>query len=128
MFNRDSPDILARIKAAAPRGLDAVADIAGGPGLSAMMPMLRDNGRWVIAGAVAGPVVEFDLRRLYLHNVQLIGSSMHTRVHFRRLVELARGGDVRPEVSSTFALAEIAKAQKEFSTRQHIGKIVLLPH
>lgn len=92
-----------------------------------MMPMLRDNGRWVIAGAVAGPVVELDLRRLYLHNVQLIGSSMHTRAHFRRLVELARSGDVRPEVSGTFALAEIAEAQKAFSTRQHIGKIVLLP-
>ena len=41
---------------------------------------------------------------------------------------MAHGGDVRPQVSSTFALAKIAEAQKEFSTRQHIGKIVLLPH
>jgi len=128
VFNRDSPDALDRIRAAAPRGLDVVADIAGGPGLAAMMPLLRDNGRWVIAGAVAGPVVEFDLRRLYLHNVQLIGSSMHTRVHFRRLVELARGGQVRPQISSTFPLAEIADAQKEFAERRHIGKIVLMPH
>ena len=47
VFNRDSPDILARIVAAAPAGLDVVADIAGGPGLSAMMPVLRDNGRWL---------------------------------------------------------------------------------
>lgn len=128
VFNRDSLDILTEITAAAPSGLDVVADIAGGPGVSAMMPMLRDKGRWVIAGAVAGPVIEFDLRRLYLHNVQLIGSSMHTRVHFRRLVELARGGQISPQVSSTFALTEIAAAQKEFSARRHIGKIVLLPH
>ncbi|HSP53643.1 MAG TPA: zinc-binding dehydrogenase [Cryobacterium sp.] len=128
VFNRDSPGILTEIAAAAPAGLDVVADIAGGPGVAAMMPMLRDNGRWVIAGAVAGPVIEFDLRRLYLHNVQLIGSSMHTRVHFRRLVELARGGQVSPQVSDTFTLAEIAEAQKEFSARRHIGKIVLLPH
>ncbi len=128
VFNRDSSDVLAQISAAAPNGLDVVADIAGGPGLAALMPLLRDNGRWVIAGAVAGPVVEFDLRRLYLHNVQLIGSSMHTRVHFRRLIDLARSGQVSPQVSSTFSLAEIAKAQEEFSTRRHIGKIVLLPH
>ncbi|TFC19619.1 Zn-dependent oxidoreductase [Cryobacterium algoritolerans] len=128
VFSRDSSDVLAQISAAAPNGLDVVADIAGGPGLAALMPLLRDNGRWVIAGAVAGPVVEFDLRRLYLHNVQLIGSSMHTRVHFRRLVDLARGGQVSPQVSSTFSMAEIAKAQEEFSTRRHIGKIVLLPH
>lgn len=127
VFNRDSPDIHAEIAAASPAGLDVVADIAGGPGVSALMPLLRDNGRWVIAGAVAGPVIEFDLRRLYLHNVQLIGSSMHTRVHFRRLVELARRGDVRPQVSSTFALTEIAEAQTEFSARRHIGKIVIVP-
>ena len=82
-----------------------------------MMPLLRDNGRWVIAGAVAGRVVELDLRRLYLHNVQLIGSSMHTRVHFRRLVDLARGGDVRPQVSSTFALVEIAYAMSSAISR-----------
>lgn len=100
VFNRDSPDIVAQISAAAPDGLDVVADIAGGPGLAAMMPMLRDNGRWVIAGAVAGPVIEFDLRRLCLHNVQLIGSSMHTRAHFRRLVDLARRGQANPQVSS----------------------------
>ncbi|MBC7442098.1 MAG: zinc-binding dehydrogenase [Ramlibacter sp.] len=128
VFNRDSADLPARIAAAAPDGLDAVADIVGGPGVSAMMPLLRDNGRWVIAGAVAGPVIEFDLRRLYLHNVQLIGSSMHTRVHFRRLVELARTGQVTPLVSSIFALDEIAEAQAEFSARRHIGKIVLRPH
>ncbi|WP_241979283.1 zinc-binding dehydrogenase [Cryobacterium sinapicolor] len=78
IFSRDSPDLLTEIAAAAPSGLDVVADIAGGPGLSAMMPLLRDDGRWVIAGAVAGPVIEFDLRRLYLHNVQLIGSSTST--------------------------------------------------
>ncbi|WP_255572934.1 MULTISPECIES: zinc-binding dehydrogenase [Cryobacterium] len=108
--------------------MDVVADIAGGPGVSTMMPMIRDNGRWVIAGAVAAPVIDFDLRRLYLHNVLLIGSSMHTRVHFRRLVELARGGQVSPQVSSTFALTEIAEAQTEFSERRHIGKIVILPH
>jgi NADPH:quinone reductase-like Zn-dependent oxidoreductase len=127
VFNRDSADIQAEIAAASPGGLDVVADIAGGPGVSALMPLLRDNGRWVIAGAVAGPVIEFDLRRLYLHNVQLIGSSMHTRVHFRRLVELARRGDVRPQVSGTFALTEIAEAHREFSARRHIGKIVILP-
>lgn len=57
---RDSPDVLARISAAAPNGLDAVADIAGGPELATMMPLLRDNGRWVLADAVTGPVVGCD--------------------------------------------------------------------
>jgi len=126
-FDRDAPNIAEKISAAAPDGLQVVADIAGGPGVATLMPLLEDNGRWVIAGAIGGPVIEFDLRRLYLHNIQLIGSSMHTRRHFRGLVDLARSGDIRPQISATFPLTSIADAQAEFSTRRHIGKIVLLP-
>lgn len=127
VVTRDSADLVEQIRAAAPEGIDVVADIVGGDGLGSLMPLLRDNGRWVIAGAIAGPVIEFDLRRLYLHNVQLIGSSMHTRAHFARLVDLARAGRVHPVISGTYPLSAIAEAQQEFSTRRHIGKIVLLP-
>ncbi len=125
---RDSADLVQQIRTAAPDGIDVVADIVGGDGLASLMPLLKDNGRWVIAGAIAGPVIEFDLRRLYLHNVQLIGSSMHTRAHFARLVELARAGSVHPVISGTYPLAEIAEGQSEFLARRHIGKIVLLPN
>lgn len=127
VVTRDTGNLVDQIRAAAPSGLDVIADIVGGDGLASLMPLLRDNGRWVIAGAVADPVVEFDLRRLYLHNVQLIGSSMHTRAHFARLVELARAGRIHPVISATHPLSAIAEAQQEFSTRRHIGKIVLLP-
>lgn len=58
----------------------------GGPAIEALMPLVRDGSHWVIAGTVAGPVVSFDLRRLYLRNLRLIGSSMHTRVHFAKIV------------------------------------------
>ncbi|KFF60501.1 Zn-dependent oxidoreductase [Cryobacterium sp. MLB-32] len=127
VVNGDSNDVAGQVAAAVPDGLHMVADIAGGDGVATLMPLLRTGGRWVIAGAVAGPVIEFDLRRLYLHNVHLIGSSMHTRVHFRRLVDLARSGSLRPHISSTYALTDIAAAQEEFVARRHIGKIVLLP-
>ncbi|MGA8208819.1 MAG: zinc-binding dehydrogenase [Nocardioidaceae bacterium] len=92
--------------------MDAVADVAGGPLLGQLMPLIRDDGRWVIAGAVAGPVVEFDLRRLYLHNIRLIGSSMHTRDHFSRLVDSARRGTVRPVIAGRYPLDGIAAAQE----------------
>jgi NADPH:quinone reductase-like Zn-dependent oxidoreductase len=127
VVTRDSADLVEQIRAASPNGIDVVTDIVGGDGLASLMPLLRDNGRWVIAGAVAGPVVEFDLRRLYLHNVQLIGSSMHTRAHFARLVALAREGSVHPVISGTYPLTEIAEAQSDFLQRRHIGKIILIP-
>ncbi|MEQ3551321.1 zinc-binding dehydrogenase [Pseudonocardia nematodicida] len=116
------PDAVA---AAAPDGLDAVADVAGGELVAALLPSIRDGGRWVIAGAVAGPVVPFDLRRLYLHNVSLIGSSMHTPAHFDRLLADARSGAVRPRIAARYPLAELPAAQEEFLRGAHTGKIVL---
>lgn len=105
--------------------LDAVADIAGGPLVTELLPLVRDDGRWVIAGAVAGRVIEFDLRRLYLHNISLIGSSMHTREHFATLIETARSGAITPVVAKRFPLDQLAQAQEFFSGGQYVGKIVV---
>jgi NADPH:quinone reductase-like Zn-dependent oxidoreductase len=123
----DPADLQRELRAAAPGGLDAVADVAGGPWLERMLPALHDGARWVIAGAVAGPVVSFDLRRLYLHNLTLIGSSMHTPAHFAALAELARTGALRPRIAASYRLADIHAAEDEFSRGSRIGKISIVP-
>jgi NADPH:quinone reductase-like Zn-dependent oxidoreductase len=127
VVRRDGGDLAAQVTMAVPDGVDAVADVAGGPAIEQLLPVVRDDGRWVIAGAVAGPIVSFDLRRLYLHNLCLIGSSMHTRDHFAKLVELARTGSVRPRIAGRYTLADIHQAQHQFLERQHVGKIVIFP-
>jgi NADPH:quinone reductase-like Zn-dependent oxidoreductase len=70
-------------------------------------------------------VVSFDLRRLYLHNISLIGSSMHTREHFAALVAAARAGSVSPRVAGRYPLADIHDAQRQFTRGEHVGKIVI---
>ncbi|MBA0125891.1 zinc-binding dehydrogenase [Haloechinothrix sp. YIM 98757] len=124
---RDADRLADRLAGCAPGGLDMVADVVGGEDFEQLMPLLREEGRLVIAGAVAGAVVPFDLRRLYLHNRNLVGSSMHTRRHFDRLVDLARTGSVRPRVAGRYALDGIHEAQREFRAARHVGKIVLVP-
>ncbi|GAA4872245.1 alcohol dehydrogenase family protein [Actinomycetospora straminea] len=120
-------DVVAAVRAAHPDGVDAVVDVVGGDQLARLIDVLAPGGRAVVAGAVAGPVAEIDLRRLYLHNRQLIGSTMHTAAHFARLVDHARAGDVRPRVAARHALAAIHEAQAQFVRREHVGKIVVLP-
>ncbi|MCX4816273.1 zinc-binding dehydrogenase [Streptomyces sp. NBC_01239] len=118
-------DVAERIRAAAPEGIDVVLDVVAGELVSEGLPMLREGGRWVVAGALGGYDVTFDVRRLYLHNAQVIGSSMHTPAHFDLLMELARGAEVQPVVAATFPLEQAAQAQQELSRREHVGKIVL---
>jgi NADPH:quinone reductase-like Zn-dependent oxidoreductase len=127
VVSRDAGDLAEQVAAAVGTRLDAVVDVVGGPAIEELMPLLRDDGRWVIAGAVAGAVVPFDLRRLYLHNLRLIGSSMHTREHFAKLVDVARSGSIRPRIAGRHALANIHEAQQQFVARQHVGKIVITP-
>ncbi|TQN31682.1 NADPH:quinone reductase-like Zn-dependent oxidoreductase [Haloactinospora alba] len=127
VIHRDADDALGTIAQAVPKGLDAVADVAGGDSVNQIVPLLRDGGRWVIAGAVAGSVISFDLRRLYLHNLTLIGSSMHTPDHFAQLAEAARHGHITPRVAARYPLSEIHAAQHEFSRHTHVGKITITP-
>ncbi|WP_200088202.1 zinc-binding dehydrogenase [Salicibibacter cibi] len=80
VVDRDSADMETNILDAAPQGLGAVVDVVGGKAVASVLSLIREGGRWVIAGAVGGANMTFDLRRLYLHNRRLIGSSMHTPV------------------------------------------------
>lgn len=116
-----------QITAAAPGGVDAVLDVVAGEGITTGLSSVRDSGRWIVAGALAGYRIDLDIRRLYLHNIALVGSSMHTPAHFRALAGIAREGRVRPVVAATYGLADVHRAQADLATRAHIGKLVLTP-
>lgn len=107
--------------------VDAVVDVVGGPEFGVFVDRLRPGGRLVTAGAIAGPVVRLDIRRLYLGQRTLIGSTMHTRDDFAALAEMARSGLVEPLVAEVFPLAEIAAAQRRFEAKDFVGKLVLTP-
>ena len=113
--------------AASPDGYDAVIDVVAGPTVGPGLGLLRPGGRWVVAGALDGYAVELDVRRLYLANQALVGSTMHTPRVFDELVDIARRGEVRPVVAATFALDDLAAAQEQLARRAHVGKLVVLP-
>ena len=52
---------------------DVVVDLVAGPGFGALLGLLRRGGRYVTAGAIAGPIVEPDVRDLYLKDLSLFG-------------------------------------------------------
>ena len=107
--------------------VDAVVDVVGGEEFGRVFDRLRDAGRLVTAGAIAGPVVELDLRRLYLRWRTLIGSTMHTRSDFVELATIARAGSLSPLVAEVFPLRRIAAAQERFVAKDFVGKLVLDP-
>ena len=107
--------------------VDAAVDVVGGPDFGALLDRVRDGGRLVTAGAIAGPVVPLDLRRLYLRQRTMIGSTMHTPADLEELTRVANGGGVAPLVAATFALTAIHEAQERFVAGDFVGKLVLEP-
>lgn len=120
-------DITEQTRAVAPEGVDVALDVVAGDLLSDGLPLLREGGRWVVAGALGGYDVDFDVRRLYLHNAQVVGSAMHTPRYFDALMEMARKGTVQPVIAAVFPLEQAARAQEELAKRGHVGKIVMHP-
>lgn len=124
---RTENDIASAVRRIAGTEPDAVADVVGGELLPALLTTLRDEGRVVVAGAIAGPVITLDLRTLYLRKRCLLGSTMHTPTEFGQLVQHARQASVRPVIACTYPLSEIHRAQDDFTKSDHIGKLVVLP-
>jgi NADPH:quinone reductase-like Zn-dependent oxidoreductase len=92
-----------------------------------LLDVLKTGGRYVCAGAIAGPIVEFDVRTLYLKDLTLIGCTFQDDIVFENLIRYIEGGEIRPVVAKTYPLKDIAAAQKDFLAKKFVGKIVLLP-
>ncbi len=127
VVDRGHGQVVADAAEAAPAGYDAVIDVVAGPMLAQGLGLLRAGGRWIVAGALDGWSVELDVRRLYLANLALVGSTMHTPRVFAILVDLARRGLVRPVIAATFTLEHIVEAQRQLARREHVGKLVIEP-
>jgi NADPH:quinone reductase-like Zn-dependent oxidoreductase len=107
--------------------VDVVVDLVGGSQFSQLLDLLRPGGRYAIAGAIGGPVAEIDLRTLYLKDLSLFGCTFQEDDVFENLVGYLERGEVHPVVSRTYALQDIRQAQEAFLTKEHIGKLVLVP-
>jgi len=126
VVDRTDPDVVAHARdAAGSGGIDAVADVVGGDAFGSWVDALRVGGRLVVAGAIAGPVVPLDLRRVYLGQRTIVGSTMHDEATFAQLVDIAVRGDVDPSIAEVFALDDIHQAQRAIRSSSAVGKIVI---
>jgi NADPH:quinone reductase-like Zn-dependent oxidoreductase len=110
-----------------PDSLDVVIDCVGGPDWPARIDALRPGGHIAVAGAIAGPMVETDLRRIYLRDITIHGCTYQPPAVFARLVAMMRQGLVRPLISQTYPLRDIARAQSDFMSKRLPGKLALIP-
>lgn len=106
--------------------IDVVVDTVAGAMLADLLEILRRHGRYVICGAIAGPVVEIDMRRVYLKHLDILGSSQGTRADFATVRDFVVSGAIKPLLAATYPLSEIARAQEDFKKKEFVGKLVVV--
>ena len=105
--------------------MDAVIDLVAGDKWPQYLQVLKPGGCYAVAGAIAGPLVELDIRTLYLKDLSLFGCTVLEPEVFKNLIGRIEQGVIKPLVAQTFSLAEIWDAQTLFLKKEHVGKIVL---
>lgn len=109
------------------REVDVVADVVGGAMWPQFIGCLRRRGRYTCAGAIAGPIVSFDLRAFYLKDLVFTGATVVPPGLFADLVGYIERGEVRPLLAATYPLESMAQAQTAFLEKKHVGNIAILP-
>lgn len=107
--------------------VDVVADVVGGQSFGGLLRILRPLGRYVVAGAIAGPTVEADLRTIYLNQLTLLGSSFGAHEDFAALIGLIAEEKLQPVLERTYPLRDLAAAQSDFIAKRFFGKLAVIP-
>ncbi|WP_410810070.1 medium chain dehydrogenase/reductase family protein [Micromonospora sp. 067-2] len=147
------PGMAARIRELSPRGVDAVFDPVGGPGVETSYRLLAPGGKLVVYGNAAalgsaGSIVWVFIKllaRLYTWNALPNGhragfynfwaGHLTRRAAFRRrlradlatVLDLLRQGVIVPQIAARFPLTEVSAALVFAETRSRPGKVVLEP-
>ncbi|SLM28112.1 Alcohol dehydrogenase zinc-binding domain protein [Desulfamplus magnetovallimortis] len=109
------------------KSVDVVIDNVAGEAFGGMLKVLKRGGRFVSSGAIAGPIVNLDMRDFYLKDLTLIGCTAWDKPVFPNLVSYIEKGEIKPLLAKTFPLENIVQAQQEFTKKMHVGKFVLIP-
>lgn len=105
--------------------VDVLADVVAGPLFAPLLEVIKRGGHYTTAGAIGGPIVELDVRTLYLHDLTFHGATVLPPAVFENLVGYIERGEVKPIVAATFPLERMAEAQAAFAKKEHVGTIVI---
>ncbi|MFG2968314.1 NADP-dependent oxidoreductase [Streptomyces sp. NPDC048288] len=110
------PDLAARVRAAAPQGVDGVYDLVGGEVLAEAAGLLADRTKLITAGAAPDEVAALGGARV---------ERARTAAVLDEVAELVVGGELDPHISRTFPLDRADQALRAVEDGHTLGKIVI---
>jgi NADPH:quinone reductase len=130
------PDFAARVKElTGGHGADVVLELIGGAYVPESLASLREKGRLVLVGLLAGARADVDLGLVLRRRLRMLGTVLRARpleekilaaqLLGRRLAPLFASGTLRPVIDRVLPLESAAAAHAYLATNEGFGKVVL---
>lgn len=132
--SEDIVEVLHRLDAEG-RPVQLAIDCLGGDVMGKCLPHLGYMAKRIMIATLAGDLTTVDMRKLYVRNVRIIGSTLRSKPEnfkaeiLRRLVEdiwqKVSHGEIRPTVWRVLPITEAEAAHALLSENKSAGKVVL---
>jgi len=110
-----------------PERVDAVLETVGEATWVHSMRCVRVGGRIVVAGATSGPSADADLRRVFFHQITVVGARLGTVTEMRKMLQFVERAGLIPAIDSVVELNEAAVAFKRLEAADLRGKLIVRP-
>ena len=107
------------------RGVDVVIENVGAAVWGSALKSLVRGGRIVTCGATSGDQPGADLRRLFIRQLQVLGSTMGDPHELRSLLALCARGVLRPVIDSRHDIDDVHGALDRLESGAQFGKVAL---
>ncbi|RTR27153.1 NAD(P)-dependent alcohol dehydrogenase [Robertmurraya yapensis] len=103
--------------------MDLIIESVGAATFNKSLDQLRPGGTIVTFGASAGDVVEFDLRRFFYGQFNLLGSTMGSGEEYLEMLQFIEKHEIKPIIDRTYHLSEFKEAFERMEKAEQLGKI-----
>ena len=105
-------------------GVDHVVEVGGGGTFNQSVTATKLGGHIAMIGVLSGPSAEnVILPKIFLKHIRTSGIAMGNHQSQIAMVQYMENSDIKPIISDTFDLAELANAFKHQKEHKHFGKI-----
>ncbi|MCD1590708.1 NAD(P)-dependent alcohol dehydrogenase [Qipengyuania citrea] len=107
------------------RGVDCVVEIGGAGTLDQSMLATRVGGHVALIGVLAGFAGPVQTALLFSKNLKVQGLTVGSRAMQQDMIAAIEANGIKPVISDTFALADLADAFRHQESGSHFGKIAV---
>ncbi|WP_423797936.1 zinc-binding dehydrogenase [Neobacillus sp. SAB-20_R2A] len=108
-----------------PEGADLIIDSVGGENFAKLLNIAKHGSRIVTFGATAGPVPQLVMPKLFLKQIDVLGTTMGSPTEFQKMLSFYDEHKIKPVIDSVYSFADIQEAQTRMEKGLNFGKVVV---